>query len=64
MKNKVTALYFGLGGQSEKKRTDEIQRHLDKMNSQGWKLIHTEKSGFSIPVNWRFYWELVNIQES
>ena len=57
MDNTVTGLYFGLGFQSESGRTETIKQHITEMNDQGWRLIHTEKSGFSIPVNWRFYWE-------
>ena len=57
MNNTVTALYFGLGFQRESSRTETIKQHIADMNNQGWQLIHTEKSGFSMPVNWRFYWE-------
>ncbi len=58
MKNKVTALSFGLGLQSESTRTDQIQAHLEEMNRAGWSLLQSEMSIFSIPITWRFYWEL------
>jgi len=57
MKNKVTSLSFGLGLQSEAKRDDAIQKHLDAMNEKGWHLIDVEGGFATIPVTWRFYWE-------
>ena len=58
-RNKVTALYFGLGMQRETKRTEIIQKHLDEMNDDGWRLIHADGPGFSIPNTRRYYWESV-----
>lgn len=62
MENEITALYFGLGFQAESNRTKMIQSHLKEMNAKGYKLLQSEKSLWSIPITWRFYWELTTIK--
>jgi hypothetical protein len=60
---RVTQETFGLGFSSSTHMTQRVEQHITSHASEGWELIQADKSGWEMPITWRFIWKLPNEEQ-